>query len=306
MKRFIASILCLLQITSTAFAVTPENANDDANSIPGTNLLYTTEPAMPEVDVSTRATGDTISSGERALWCDEISSYLEGVYGQDVVNIYETSDAITFEFDNAGELDLTEGHILKVEYIKPEATNSDYQRKLTYMWGWAEDYFPLDSAKGKWGTVKDKMIEVAGLSEKISVATMVSTIIGLPLSMFFTTQPVDAESTVKYYFLNKIGQIKDPKLGIWAPYAYVGSRKDFKRCLIISYDEYGQPHTEGVEETVGKPSSNPTNYDAMHWKPHFSDSVWILDKAVSSYERGTGAYIDVYGWPPNMSDTPPK
>lgn len=304
MKRFISLVLCLLLIPSSAFAATPEKTNNEANGISASDL-YTSEPAMPTVGVSTRAAGDTMSSNARALWCDETASYLESVYGQEVVDIYETPDAITFEFDAAEELDPTEAHVLKVEYIKPEAISSSYQTKLTYMWGWTEDYYMLDSAEGQWGTVKDALITIAGLSSKLSVASMVASILNLPLSMFYSTQPVKAESTAKYYFLNKVGQLKDPTTGIWGPYAYVGSRRDFMRCLIMEYDEYGQPITLGVEETIGVPSNNPTNYDAIQKKANFDNDTWIINRAISAYENDTTAYRAVYGWPTHFSDTLP-
>jgi len=44
----------------------------------------------------------------------------------------------------------------------------------------------------------------------------------------------------------------------------------------------------------GTPEWNPTNYDGINYKSHFTDNSWIQSRAVYQYENGLGIYYDCY------------
>ena len=194
----------------------------------------------------------TLALPSRRKWVQETEEYLFSVYKQEVAKVSETEDYIVFEFNNPKDLDPYAEHVYKVEYVKPESKlRTNYETKFLYLWGWKSNYYSLGSKQGVWNTIKDLLISVAGTVPQISIYVFAVSIVGIAASSLIGTNVVRATSDVKYYYLNKCVQIKEPTFGFWIMNVEAGIRKGCKRCMVIQYDPYGQPITTGVNETIG-------------------------------------------------------
>ncbi|MCO5384859.1 MAG: hypothetical protein NHB14_02835 [Desulfosporosinus sp.] len=289
-------------VSLTAEALTTDEA--DVPQLSAATMVLSNSLVRTDAMISS----NTLAIPARAIWAEETAAVLEESYSQSVSGIYETADFIVFEFEDTPVEDITEGHILKVEYVKPEsalAAGTSYSTKIIYMWGWLDGYYPVSRRTGTWAAIRDLSISVVGLNNTMSVASFVASVLLMGLDYFKPTDPVDAQSLVQYYCLNKIGEVRDPNTGLWQMLVYVGSRKSFRRCLIEKEDGYGHRVTVGVTETIPNNLRNPSNFDRMEIKNYFNDEYWIVNKAIQVYESGTRAYMDVFGLPQYFSDTVP-
>lgn len=260
----------------------------------------TTEVEMPKLetnDYKQATSHNTILTPERAAWVEHTTRALSDAYSQDVSKIEETSDLIIFEFEQPFDTNIYEEHVLKVEYVKPEArSTTNYETKFVYLWGWSSDYLYLDSAEGTCSTLKDISITVTGLSKRLSGYVFAYSIIGSMVDLLNGPDTVELESFSKCYFLNKLVYVKSNTHGLWVPYAQAGIRKDFTVRNFISIDRYGQPNIEDTYEKNGTPSSNPQNYDNMLVSNHYNNNDWLIDKAIEAFEADT-PYNESYGSP---------
>lgn len=325
----LAVIMCLSimpqKVHASSFA--KNECNNEERISEDRSSLITSEAAMPELTlddiafVLTRSgkpadfnnlqtngfeLEDTLHAPERAAWVSNTSDYLCAAFGQDISNVRETKDLIVFEFSNPEDSNLYEEHVLKVEYIKPESTlRSEYETKFVYMWGWKSGYYELGSRTGIWSAIKNLTIAVAGLSDNITLATFAASILDIAIGLLQGPEKIDARSTVKYYFLNKYVQVKSPQFGYWLPMAEAGIRKGCRRCILEKIDAYGQSTTLGFTETIGQPSSNPTNCEETKTSPHFYNDTWLINKAIQMF-LDDDTYSEAFGIPdviyqgPNM------
>lgn len=316
MKRFVALLLTAVMVVSLCvptFACAENNSFDaEKETIEFNNALYavrTGESAMPKLTDSVQACAvsvGTLESASRTEWAASTARVLEDAYRQDVKSVIETENAIVFQFDVPSEVDAGAMYVDKVEYIKPESTRaSSYNRKLTYMYGWAAGYYELESKSELWEDIFEDLITVAGYSNPVSVSDFAFEILMLPARSLTKTTPVRTSTMYQRYLLNKVGQIQDPATGIWGPYAYVGSYKDFYRTLLEKNDYENHYVTLGYEENVPENLVCPMNPDRHDEKPHYYESDWILNKAEDVFENGTTAYRNVYGWATQFSSVHP-
>jgi hypothetical protein len=309
-KKVIATSLSVfLVISSFQLKVFAKDENN-INTLPEDSLSYiqTSEESIPFVtknDIITYSleeNADTLSVPSREIWSKNTKSILEDTYSQKVSDILEDDDFITFEFEISNDLDPTEEHIMKVEYIKPESTlaTENYDTKITYTWGWKKNFFEYDSKSGKWSSLKNLGISIVGASS-IPVANFLASAYSGVTSTFKSDQQVQVDSLYKAYYLNETCHVKESLLGYWLPYCFTGCRKDFMAGSYTTYDSYGQPFMNPPKEiTVGKPSSNPTNYDRIKKSSHFDDINWMTKRAIELYKMDGLAHNEVIGYP----DTP--
>lgn len=304
MKRIISMFLSVSLCLGLCIPISA-SATNTSSSFYADNLL-TTEDEMPQIITTRSASQSTLQTYSRDNWAQETKQILEEAYSQNVYSITENKDYIIFTFDTPEQIVNDTGYIDHVEYLKPESSlSSAYSKKLTYMYGWGDGYYSLEKKTGKWSAIKDLMLSVAGLSSEISVYTFAISVLGIAANSFAAETPMQAQNTTQYYFLNKIGQVKDPNTGIWGPYAYVGSRRFFYRTLLEKKGSYDHYETLGVKETKPNNERNPSNYDKIEVKLNFDNDSWILSKAEKVYTDGTRVYMDVFGMPKYFSETLP-
>lgn len=305
MKKIISLALVMILLVSLCVPVTASEIEDKNEKVP--TVLQTNEKAMPVLENGSLMSIQSEGQNSREQWINDTATILEDTYNQQVRSVNETTNSIVFSFEEPEEVVLETGYIDRVEYVKPESAlaSSTYNTKITYMYGWGDGYYSLESHAGGWSAIKNLVISVAGLAEKISVYAFAVSVLGIAADYFAPETPVNAENTTQYYFLNRIGQVQDPTTGIWGPYVYVGTRRSFYRTILERSDGYGHYTTLGVEETAPNSLTNPTNFDDVDFKPHYSDTEWILETAVDIFESGTTAHKNVYGWPRYFSETVP-
>ena len=311
MKKILSLILVVTMLFAVSIPAYAVDANYEEEINERDNMLFTSESEMPRLSpFEIQSTGylpSTMHVQSRISWINETKVILENAYSQEVKSINETTDFIVFSFKPPIHTIENVGYIDRVEYVKPEsALASTYDTKLTYMYGWLGGYYSLETQSGEWGTVKDLLISVAGLSNKLTVYSFAISVLGIAANYFSGPEIVNAQNTAQYYVLNKIGQVRDPSTGLWGQYAYVGSRRAFYRTILEEEGSYGHYTTLGFKETVPNSESNPTNGDKIELKSHFNDDNWIINKAVYIYQYGTHAYMDVYGMTVYFSDTYPN
>ena len=299
---FLAVIMCST-LCVPAFAVSKFDENNSRLQV--FNPLETTEASMPSVGVGNSRSNYSVSA--RESWAKSTGEILANAYDQKLDDISESSEYIIFSFEAPEEIEPNVGYIDRVEYLKPEADtwNSTYSKKITYMYGWLDGYYSIEEKTGTWSAIKDLTITVAGLINKISIQAFALSVLGIAADTFKGPEKVNAQTTSQYFVLNKIGQLKDPTTGIWGHYTYVGSRRAFYRTLLEKEVSNGYYNTLGVEETTANNTKNPTNYDKIEYKSHFSDNNWILNKTEDVYENGTRAYMDVFAMTDHFSSTWP-
>ena len=307
---FLAFTVCLT-MTIPAFA----NGNCESDSEISVsedlsaqmNLPCTYETAMPEIPlnygINALAEQETLMLPERKEWVKETTEILQDAYCEKVVSVYETESAVVFEFEepNPEEFLFGENYIMKEVYMKPEASSSSANNatKISYVYGFGEGMyengaFDVDSREGKWSTIMNMVITVAGLKKECSVAAAVLSLCGLSSDFFSATTPVKVDNLAQYYFINKVGRVQDTLTKQWVPLSYVGLRKDFRNFYVYE-NKNGYLLKVGEDVTVPNNFVNPTNADATYAKPHFWDDDWIMDKALSIYEQDSRrAYMDVY------------
>ena len=311
MKKLLSVVLCFSMIFALcvpAFAVETDQENMSQEFSAVDEFLTTNEDAMPPVpDFSVQTTNpvSTLNMPSRAAWVKNTTETLESAYSQSVVDVSETKDFIVFTFEEPEEIYNDFGYIDRVEYVKPESTAAtEYETKITYMYGWLDGYYPLEEQSGKWSAVKDLLLTVAGFSEKLSVYLFVVDVLGIAYNYFKGPDVVKASNTTQYYVLNKIGQVKHEITGLWLQWAYVGSRRSFYRTLIEKEVSQNYWNTVDFTETRANNVKNPTNADNVEKKANFDNDTWIAEKAVSAYLKER-AFKDVYGWTVYFSETIP-
>lgn len=315
MKKSISFLLILTMLCNfsfPAFAVDNKNSTMVEVSADVRDFLVTNEESIPPLDASdmqslSRSTS-TLNTSTRSAWVAETETILEESYAQEVSAVFETTDYIVFTFDAPETIIENVGYVDRVEYIKPESANasSTYQTKIAYMYGWLDGYYPVEEHTGKWSALKDILLTVAGFSEKLTIYTTAITVMGIAADYFKGPETVKAGTTTQYYVLNKIGQIKSTLTGMWEPWAYVGSRRCFYRTLVE--EEVGTTNywkTVKVKETTPNSLTNPTNADKTDKKLYFDNNSKIIQKAIEGYTYDR-AYMDVYGWTIQFSDTIPN
>lgn len=315
MKKTISFLLILIMLCTMsipAFAVDNTSSTTLEMSADVQDFLTTNEESMPLLDASDvqslSGSTSTLNTSTRSAWVAETEVILEESYAQEVSAVFETTDYIVFTFDAPETIIENVGYVDKVEYVKPESVNasSTYQTKIAYMYGWLDGYYPLEEQTGKWSAIKDVLLTVAGFAEKLTIYTTAITVMEIAADYFKGPETVKASNTTQYYVLNKIGQIKSTLTGMWEPWAYVGSRRCFYRTLIE--EEVGTTNywrTVGVEETIPNSLTNPTNADKTDKKLYFDNNSMIIKKAIEGYTYDR-AYMDVYGWTTQFSDTIPN
>lgn len=313
MKKLLSvclAIVLLANMTIPAFAV---EAGEDTfqQSSPVDDFLTTDEAAMPhlsnEETQTYSQTAVTLNTPARAAWAEATAATLEEAYSQEVRSVTETEDFVVFTFEEPDEVVSNVGYISKVEYTKPEslAVTSDYETKITYMYGWLDGYYSLEEKSGTWSAIKDTLLTVAGFVDQLTIYLFAIDVLGIASNFFTGPELVKAENTAQYYVLNKIGQVKNEVTGLWQQWAYVGSRRSFYRTLLEKEVSTNYWNTLGVEETIANNTNNPTNADKVEKKTNFDNDTWIINKAISAYEYDR-AYMNVYGWTVYFSDTIPK
>ncbi|MCQ4925282.1 hypothetical protein NE686_19415 [Tissierella carlieri] len=300
-KTFIIVIAFTLVISNIAYASTEnrELINYPENSIYN---IKTNEENIPMSNYKSQNTSEVIDQVKN--WKLSTKQILEKAYNQKVINIKEDDNYITFEYDY--DTSLLEPQLLKTEYLKPSSNlaNSNIPTKINYAWGWSDGYFKGDSKSGLWSAVKTVVIAIPGMVGK-TVANIFSLVLGIGDAYLSANTPVTCETSVKYYYLNKIGYVQDQVFGYWLPYCYVGSRRGFVRYIGVVKDSSGQPITQKVSEKTGSPSNNPTNYDTIEKKSNFDNNTWIVNKAISQYQYDDGVYSDIFGTGLNLTPTLP-
>lgn len=312
MRKILSLCLVILLLVHSTVPVFSIEAGDDSLQKTPTieDLLTTNEDAIPHLSnaevLAYSQTVSTLRTPARSEWAVATTVILENAYRQEVVSVSETADFIEFTFEEPEDIRNNVGYISKVVYTKPEsrAQASDYETKITYMYGWMDGYYSLEDNVGKWETVQDILLTVAGYIPKLSVFTFVTDILGISTSILKDTDKVHAANTTQYYVLNKIGQVKNEVTGLWQQWAYVGSRRSFYRTIFEIEDYPGHWDTLGWEETEPNNYANPTNADKVEKKANFDNNTWIINKAISCYEYDQ-VYRNIYGWTIYFSDTIP-
>lgn len=313
MKKILSvclAVALLANMTIPAFAIEAgEDAFQQNSSV--NDFLTTTEDAMPHLSNAEIQTCSqnmaTLNDPVRAAWAEATADTLEDAYSQEVHSITETENFVVFTFEEPEEVVNDVGYISKVEYTKPEslAVSSNYETKITYMYGWLDGYYSLEKKSGTWNAIKDTLVTVAGYIESLRISAFAFTVLGIASNFFNGPEIVKAENTAQYYVLNKIGQVRSEVTGLWGQWAYVGSRRTFYRTLLEKEVADGYWNTLGVKETIADDANNPGNADKVEEKTNFNNNTWIINKAISAYEYDR-AYIDVYGMTIHFSDTIPK
>lgn len=299
-KVFQITIIISLVTGSVAYAST--NDKGQLNYLEESIYdIRTNEEIIPIIKNGSRNTTEVINKVED--WKISTKHILEKAYKQKIINIQEDDDYITFEYDYDDSI--IEPQLSKTEYLKPSSNlaNTSIPTKMNYAWAWS-NYFKGGSKSGRWGVTKTLLIAVPGLSSK-TVLNIFSVMLGVLDSSLAASTPVTCETSVKYYYLNKIGYVQDSNFGYWLPYAYVGSQRGFNRYIGIKKDSYGQPVKTWVNEKTGKPSNNPTNQDFINKKSNFDNNTWILNKAISQYKNDAGVYSNIFGLGTNITPTLP-
>lgn len=313
MKKILSIFLAvalLANMTIPAFAVEEgEDKFKENSSID--DFLTTDEGSMPLLSNEEMQTCSinvaTLNDPVRAAWAEATAETLEEAYSQEVLSITETENFVVFTFEDPEEVVSNVGYISKVEYTKPEslAVSSNYETKITYMYGWMDDYYSLEKKSGLWSAIKDTLVTVAGYIGPLKISAFAFTVLGIASNFFNGPEVVKAENTGQYYILNKIGQVRSEVTGLWGQWAYVGSRRTFYRTLLEKEVSPGYWNTLGVKETIADNPNNPSNADTEEKKDNFDNNTWIINKAISAYEYDR-AYMNVYGMTLYFSDTIPQ
>lgn len=306
----VTTIIMILTLAVPASAV--EFIQETDTAIQSLEKLSTTEDDVPAIIATKGSVEDTLVYEPRSTWVEETSVILEDAYSQEIKSVNEDQDYIIFEFAPPEHIARNVSYIDRVEYVKPESqlSTSSYSRKITYMYGWGDGYYPIQQESGTWDTVKNILISAAGFNNKITIAQFI-----LSFAPLYKPEdlgpgdPIDATCTAQYYYQNKVGQIKNPETGTWEEQVYVGSQRTFYRTIVEREDEYGRWETigfhEASDEEIGDPA-NPSGYDKIEFKAHFQDNSWILDQAETIFAAHLMPYIDVFAVPPYTSETIPS
>lgn len=302
-SAFLGIVLCL-GLCVPAFATSdPVTPLTDVPDVP-----LTSEDEMPEIILTRGSPENTLEISSRKEWAESTCRVLEDAYSQRVQSVSEDKDYIIFTFEEPKRVAGDTNYIGRVDYLKPESqlATTSYSTKITYMYGWGDGYYSLEEQSGRWDLVKNLTITVAGLGKKLTIASFAASMLGISADYIKPAEPVRAANTAQYYLMNKIGQLKDPRTGLWGMYVYVGSRRAFYRTILEKKDSYGHYDTLGYEETKPDSLTNPSNYDKVEFKAHYQDNSWIIDKTKNVFENAAKAYMDVYGYPKYFSETVPK
>lgn len=312
MKKIICVCLVALLLTNLAVPVFAAEAGADSfhSLSPVDKFLTTDEESMPHLSRTETQTYSqsttTLNIPSRSAWVNATTATLEKAYSQKVISITETKDFVIFTFEEPEKVVNNVGYISKVKYTKPEskAIASNYETKITYMYGWLNGYYSLEEKTGAWNTIKDSLLTVAGFIEELTIYMFVFDVLGIAYNYFSGPEIVRAQNTAQYYVLNKIGQVKNEVTGLWQQWAYVGCRRGFHRTLVEEevYPNYW--NTVGIKETIANNPNNPTNHDTIEVKPNFYNDTWIMNRAISAYERDR-VFMDVYGMTIYFSNTLP-
>jgi len=242
------------------------------------------------------------------MWLSQVISYNETLYNQKVYKTVETGSTINLIFEDDvivtdyTELDeknmaYSDIKILSVEYLKPEIAKDilsepmSLPNKIITYYGWSNGYVTLGTKTGPtYLSIANLALTYTPISSKL-VSWVVSEAVSEIFTSFDRNRPVTAETKNKYYYQNKAGAVYVSNQ--WLPVAYVGSRRSFAWSWASVYNYYGEPIVDQNGPKNGNNSTNPTNYDSIETKPHFYDNLWIVNKALETYQ--TGGYWDAFG-----------
>ena len=286
---------------------------NENSSIDDINIITTKEPAMPAINIKSTLSSNTntLQLPERKAWVATTTAELEAAYGQEVVKVEETSDVVRFiykteyyeptgEFINQDGIACTPQQLLMTEYLKPEsalavqlntnATSRALSTKINFYYDWSGYYYLQKKSAQSLNVASNVAILIASAITK----PLSSVVLGVVNWLGYTilnSQPVQAETKVKYYYQTKAGCVLVN--GVWMSTVQVGCRKGFGEWWASWRNSGNQPISD-VRTNTGKPDSNPTNSpDSVEYKPNFNNHTWIHNKAIECYNSGV-PYVDIY------------
>ena len=183
------------------------------------------------VQSSEQCVHNTILDSARAAWVSNTVETLESAYKQEIESVTETSDFVVFNFVASEQRDEGKSYVEKIEYIKPESklASTSYETRFIYIWGYTAGFVTVGQKEGVWNTIKNTLITVAGVSgpQSMTVASFCASMLYIAIDYFESTQYVLTRSEAKYYYLNKITQVKDTVLATGCHIAILAFVKDF-------------------------------------------------------------------------------
>lgn len=318
MKRILtfALILCIMSTMIVPVFASDNNVSEVATLAPSASS-ETAMPKLSSVADSLLMVENTMNDSIRREWVANTKLMLESSYDQQIAQICEDQNYITFWFEpNTSALHIqpvndeildaepecVDGQLLKIAYIKPESVyaGSNMNTKIEYWWGWADGYVHIDSSPSV-GTAFNvaSTVILALLSNKTTTLTSIL-LSGLQLSAsefisaYGSQRPVRGETFANYYYMNKIAYAYVN--GSWLPGCEIGSRRGFNGSLSGYRTDAGQWIMDGWKRPDdGVPESDPRNYDSIDKKKHFDDDSWMINQAITYYTvPDTELYADIY------------
>ena len=315
MKRLASLFLALIMLSGTisgayaAEVIFEEKASDDAVQELYDQLGYqiSHEDKMPLLSPLLRNISgeNTLALSERKNWANATTMALELTYNQEVATIIETADAIIFEFvppdektislqtaektyESEEEMGALDWQIEAIEYVKPESAkaSSTLQTRFVYYWAWSDGKFKIDetpSAGTQFNRAAAVSVTVAGYFANSLQGLVLSALQFTAaefISMYDATRPIKATTYVNYYYYNKGVEVYVN--GKWVLGCLVGSRRGFSIYDAGVKSDSGQFIFTQVQN-IGRPATNPTNYDSIEKKLNFDNNTWMINSAIEYY-----------------------
>ncbi len=290
------------------------NLNTDQENISSIDIskIETNEPAIPLLKSKSVLTSNTIQLPERKAWVATTTAELEKAYGQKILNVEETQDVIRFVYEtrdyepraelvNEDGIPCTPQQLLMTEYTKPEsnlaaklsssASPRALSTKINYYYEWSAYYNLQRKGAQSFNAAYNVAILIAGAVTKPLASVVISVATWLGDSVL-NSQPVEAETKVKYYYQTKAGCVLAN--GVWTATVQVGCRKGFGHWWASYRNSYNEPIADWSAPHNANNSTNPSNQDSVEYKANFNNNTWILNKAIECYNSGV-PYVDIYG-----------